>query len=153
DTAAGDRQRRLAFLCKAAVLHADHVQSASKMRCNRHRNASGYCYSARLPCMADEPLRIPAPAPGTTEQPTTSALISLGLRPLKIETRADNVPASETRTLVTVFGMIAMGATGILGGGVTMSEAPAAHLGPYLTAAMAQLLLALAVAILIFRWT
>jgi len=103
--------------------------------------------------MTDEPLRIPAPAPGTTEQPTTSALISLGLRPLKIETRADNVPASETRTLVTVFGMIAMGATGILGGGVTMSEAPAAHLGPYLTAAMAQLLLALAVAILIFQWT
>jgi hypothetical protein len=101
----------------------------------------------------DDTTQVSALGSEAAEQPTAKALLAVTARPLRIETGFDGVPASETRTLVTVIGLVAMGATGVLGSGVIMIEAPARHLVPYLAAALAQLIFTVAVATLIFRWT
>jgi hypothetical protein len=85
------------------------------------------------------------------EQPTASARIRVSLRPIEIEGTAEGVPATEAHTLITTFGMIAMGAVGIAGASLTMREASPQTLSWFLGLALAELVLALTVILLIAR--
>jgi hypothetical protein len=91
-----------------------------------------------------------APSSGQAEQPTSSAELELSLRPTEITGKAaGTVPASEARVLITTFGMIAMGVSGIVGAVLTANIAPPTAVTWYLGLAVAELVLAFGIVLLI----
>jgi hypothetical protein len=99
-----------------------------------------------------EPTSLAATSPTPVEQPTSSARMTLSLRPVEIEGTAEGVvPAGEAHALITTFGTITMGVAGIAGAAITVHIAPSRALGLSFGLALAELVLALVVIVLIAR--
>src|SRR5689334_13621089 len=95
---------------------------------------------------APTPSAVANPAPAEQPPPSSSARLRFSLRPAEIEGTAEGiVPAGEAHTLITTFGMIAMGAAGITGAAITMHMASSRALGWFFGLALAELGLAVVV--------
>ena len=89
-------------------------------------------------------------SPTLVEQPTSSARMSVSLRPVELEGTAEGVvPAAEAHALIATFGMVAMGVAGIAGAAITLQMAPPRALSRSFGLALAELVLALIVIVLI----
>jgi hypothetical protein len=88
-----------------------------------------------------------APGSGLAERPTSSARLSIDVRPSGAKAEG-TVPADQARTLIITFGMVFIGAAGIAGAVLMLQVGSGRGLSAGWLA-LADLALALAVAVLI----